>query len=149
MPSGTIDSGKYIQSSAQGSGGTFGKFGNWVKNNKTDIIHTSADVADVIGNMSGNKKWNTYADIARTAANGLERMEDNKKMNEILAERNSRLFGNKHVAYSDFPRIHYGRKPTTLLDEGEEAKIERLKRQIKYQHRQGSTSSKKKKKSKK
>ena len=36
-----------------------------------------------------------------------------------------------------------------MFDDGEEAKIEQLKRKIKYQQRQGSTSSKKKKKSKK
>lgn len=161
MPSGTIDSGKYIPSNTSDSGGgTFGKFGNWIKNNKNDIIKTSADVADVIGDMNGNKKWNTYADIARAAASGLERMDDKNRingLNNIIAEQNARQFGNRFVAYSDFPRIHYGRKPTTYtmyqkrnkFDDGEEAKIEQLKRKIEYQQRQGSTGSKKKKKSKK
>ena len=167
MPSGTIDSGKYIQSTAppDSGGGTFGRFmrgvkdaTNWVWNNKAEILKTGGEAVKDIGATIGNPILMAAGAGAQAAGNGLERIENKAKKSELeqlLEERNSRLFGNKHVTYSDFPRIHYGRKPTALyqkrnmFDDGEEAKIEQLKRKIEYQQRQGSTSSKKKKKSKK
>lgn len=134
------------------------KFKNWAWDNKGEILRTGGEIMDVVADTTGNKYFKGGAKIMKATGNGIQNIENNeaqKLIDQMVDERNKRLFGNKYVAYSDFPRIHYGRKPTALyqkrnmFDDGEEAKIEQLKRKIEYQQRHGSTSSKKKKKSKK
>ena len=156
MPSGTIDSGKYIPSTPSDAGGsTFGKFVNWINNNKAEILQGAADVGDIIGEATGNNKWNVAAGVTRAAGQTLGQIDDKNSQEKLLAqliqERNARMFGNKHIAYADVPRMFYGRKPTRYkmyqrrnkyIDEANE-KLNQLKKQIEQKQKEATTENKK------
>ena len=156
MPSGTIDSGKYIPSTPSDAGGsTFGKFVNWINNNKAEILQGAADVGDIIGEATGNNKWNVAADVVRVVGKTAGQIDDKNSQEKLLAqliqERNARTFGNKHIAYADVPRMFYGRKPTRYkmyqrrnkyIDEANE-KLNQLKKQIEQKQKEATTENKK------
>ena len=61
------------------------------------------------------------------------------------------MFGNKHIAYADVPRMFYGRKPTRYkmyqrrnkyIDEANE-KLNQLKKQIEQKQKEATTENKK------
>lgn len=156
MPSGTIDSGKYIPSTPSDAGvSIFGKIGNWINNNKAEILQGAADVGDIIGEATGNNKWNVAAGVTRAAGQTLGQIDDKNSQEKLLAQliqdRNARMFGNKHIAYADVPRMFYGRKPTRYkmyqrrnkyIDEANE-KLNQLKKQIEQKQKEATTENKK------
>lgn len=156
MPSGTIDSGKFIPSTPSDAGvSIFGKIGNWINNNKAEILQGAADVGDIIGEATGNNKWNVAADVVRVVGKTAGQIDDKNSQEKLLAqliqERNARMFGNKHIAYADVPRMFYGRKPTRYkmyqrrnkyIDEANE-KLNQLKKQIEQKQKEATTENKK------
>ena len=138
MPSGTIDSGKYIQSTTPDSGGsTFGKFinnawnsvksgfgkvskfigdsavgkaGKWAWKNKAPILNTVGGATQAFGTITGNPAAIGIGKGLTTIASGIKEGEVKAALEKNIAERQPNPLGNG-VMYADFPRIHYSRKP--------------------------------------
>ncbi|KAK8839752.1 hypothetical protein M9Y10_022233 [Tritrichomonas musculus] len=136
------------------------KFKNWAWDNKGEILRTGGEIMDVVADTTGNKYFKGGAKIMKATGNGIQNIENNeaqKLIDQMVDERNKRLFGNKYVAYSDFPRIHYSRKPVAYkiyqgrnkyVDEAE-AKLARLKKQREYNQIKSLKKAKRKRKGKK
>lgn len=138
MPSGTIDSGKYIQSTTPDSGGsTFGKFinnawnsvksgfgkvskfigdsavgkaGKWVWKNKIPVLNTVGGATQAFGTITGNPAAIGIGKGLTTIASGIREGEVKAALEKNIAERQPNPLGS-NVMYADFPRIHYSRKP--------------------------------------
>lgn len=138
MPSGTIDSGKYIQSTTPDSGGsTFGKFinnawnsvksgfgkvskfigdsavgkaGKWAWKNKAPILNTIGGATQAFGTITGNPAAIGIGKGLTTIASGIKEGEVKAALEKNIAERQPNPLGS-NVMYADFPRIHYSRKP--------------------------------------
>ena len=129
----------------------------WADKNKEGLTKTAGYGFKVIGQLTGIDRFKNAGDTLIEAGNDISNKSDKDKYFKYLSEKQGQFFGNKYITESNFPRIHYSRKPAAYkiyqkrnkyIDE-EEAKIARLKKQIQYNQNNTAKSSKRRKKAKK
>ena len=87
-----------------------GKALNFLDRHKADIAYYGGKALKVYGVATENP----IAIAGGTALSGFGRAlkeDDAKEEEKLKEERRLALYGNRYVAYSDMPRIHYSRRP--------------------------------------
>ena len=129
----------------------------WVDKHREGLAKTAGYGLKVFGQLIGIDRLKNAGDTLIEAGNDISNKSDKDKYLKYLSEKQGQFFGNKYITESNFPRIHYSRKPAAYkiyqnrnkyIDE-EEAKIARLKKQIQYNQNNTAKSSKRRKKAKK
>ena len=103
--------GKYIKRPWNAIKSGVGKAGKWIANNKNTILATAGGATQAFGAITGNPVAYAAGAGLRGVADAIQGGEVKKALEKAIAERQPNSYGN--VAYSDFPRIHYSRKPAS------------------------------------
>ena len=129
----------------------------WADKHREGLAKTAGYGLKVFGQLIGIDRLKNAGDTLIEAGNDISNKSDKDNYLKYLLEKQGQFFGNKYITESNFPRIHYSRKPAAYkiyqnrnkyIDE-EEAKIARLKKQIQYNQNNTAKSSKRRKKAKK
>lgn len=95
-----------------------GKAGKWAWKNKVPILNTVGGALQGAGVITGNPAILAAGKGLSVVANGIQEGEAKKALEKVINERQPNPYGNQYVPYSDFPRIHYSRKPLSYKNKG-------------------------------
>ena len=115
------------------SNSKIGKVGRWAWKNKAPILNTIGGATHAYGVITANPAAVGIGKGLNTIASGIKEGEAKTALQKAIAERQPNPL-NSNVSYSDYPRIHYSRKPASYKiyqnhNNEEEAHIARLRKQ--------------------
>ena len=103
--------GKYLKGSWDSFKSGVGKAWDWTKKNKANIMAIAGGAAQAAGVMTGNPGLYVAGNGIMKGAEMIKEGEAKKALEKAIAERQPNPYSNGNIAYSDFPRIHYSKKP--------------------------------------
>lgn len=103
--------GKYIKRPWNAIKSGVGKAGKWIANNKNTLLATAGGATQAFGAITGNPIAYAAGAGLRGVADAIQSGDVKKALEKAIADRQPNSYGN--VAYSDFPRIHYSKKPAS------------------------------------
>ena len=101
---------KYIVNPIKSVGSGIGTAAKWAWDNKAGITNAAGKVAKVAGAATGNPGLYIAGSGLEGLSNVIKEGEAKEALEKAIAERLPNPYRN--LTYSDFPRIHYSRKPT-------------------------------------
>ena len=101
--------GKYIKTPWNNFKTKIGEGWDWVKKNKANIMAFGGGALQAAGAVTGNPGLLIAGKGLTAGASMIKEGEAKDALEKAIEDRQSNPYGN--LAYSDFPRIHYSRKP--------------------------------------